>query len=192
MITELHIKNFKSHSQTSLDLSCLNILSGLNGTGKSSVFQALLLLRQSYMKNRLDEGIDLNKPLCRIGSASDALYQYAKDDLIEFGVKTDQYPLVSWQFQADVFGYFTFLNLANEVKCPDLGRTSLFNLNFQYLSAARLAPRANYPRDTYSVEKERQISSEQGKCELVAHFLHHYGEKKKVRFENLNHPQSPV
>ncbi len=46
MITALNIKNFKSHSQTHLDLSCLNILSGLNGTGKSSIFQALLLLRQ--------------------------------------------------------------------------------------------------------------------------------------------------
>jgi len=57
MITHTTIKNFKSHRETSLSLSCLNILTGLNGVGKSSVFQALLLLRQSYLKNRLHEGI---------------------------------------------------------------------------------------------------------------------------------------
>ena len=71
MITQLNIKNFKSHGNTSLSLSCLNILTGLNGVGKSSVFQALLLLRQSYLKNRLHEGIDLNKPLCNIGLVGD-------------------------------------------------------------------------------------------------------------------------
>jgi len=86
MITHLTVKNFKSHRDTSLSLSCLNILTGLNGVGKSSVFQALLLLRQSYLKNRLHQGIDLNKPLCQIGLVSDARYQYANDEVIEFEI----------------------------------------------------------------------------------------------------------
>jgi predicted ATPase len=186
MITRLNIKNFKSHSRTELDLSCLNILSGLNGTGKSSVFQALLLLRQSYLKNRLDEGIDLNKPLCHIGSVKDALYQYAEDDLIEFELKTEQQAL-SCLFQAHELGS-TFLDCTNKIHLPDLNRINLFNRNFQYLSAARLSPQETYPKDTYSVEKERQLSSEMGKCELIAHFLHYYGKKEKIRFENLKHP----
>lgn len=84
MITHTTVKNFKSHRETSLSLSCLNIFTGLNGVGKSSVFQPLLLLRQSYLKNRLHEGIDLNKPLCKIGLVSDARYQYANDEVIEF------------------------------------------------------------------------------------------------------------
>ncbi|MBF0564777.1 MAG: AAA family ATPase [Nitrospirae bacterium] len=36
MITSLHIKNFKSHEDTELNLSNINILTGLNGMGKSS------------------------------------------------------------------------------------------------------------------------------------------------------------
>jgi predicted ATPase len=44
MMTQLSLKNFKSHRTTRLSLSNLNILTGMNGTGKSSVFQALLLL----------------------------------------------------------------------------------------------------------------------------------------------------
>ncbi len=146
-------------------------------------------MRQSHMKNRLDEGIDLNDPLCHVGSANDALYQYAKNDVIEFGLKVDQRPFLSLKFQAHEIGS-TFLNRANNISWPDLGRTSLFNPHFQYLSAARLAPQENYPKDTYSVEKERQISSEQGRCELVAHFLHHYGKREKVRFDDLRHPRS--
>lgn len=47
MITNLHIKNFKSLKDVDLELRNLNILTGLNGSGKSSAIQALLLLRQS-------------------------------------------------------------------------------------------------------------------------------------------------
>ncbi len=47
MICNLFIKNFKSLKTVYLKLSNLNLLTGLNGSGKSSVIQALLLLRQS-------------------------------------------------------------------------------------------------------------------------------------------------
>lgn len=188
MITRLSLKNFKSHRNTSLSLSNLNILTGLNGVGKSSVFQTLLLLRQSYLKNRLHEGIDLNKPLSQIGLVRDARYQYAADDLIEFAIEIDQQQNLSWQFQTNELDS-TFLKLANKSAVLDLNQISLFNRNFQYLSAARLAPQESYPKDSYSVEKEGQISAEFGKCELIAHFLHYYG-SEKIKFENLKHSQT--
>ncbi len=189
MITQLNIKNFKSHGNTSLSLSCLNILTGLNGVGKSSVFQALLLLRQSYLKNRLHEGIDLNKPLCNIGLVGDARYHYAQDDVIEFGIELEQQQKLLWQFQSNKLDS-TFLKLANKPEYTHLNHNSLFNRNFQYLSAARLAPQESYPKDSYSVETERQISDELGQCELIAHFLYYYGNKEKIQFENLKSPQN--
>jgi predicted ATPase len=189
MITLLKIKNFKSHSNTSLSLSNLNILTGLNGVGKSSAFQALLLLRQSYLKNTLHEGIDLNEPLCNIGLVEDALYQYATDDVIEFGLEIDQQQKLLWQFQTDELDS-TFLKLANKLENGNLNQNSLFNRNFQYLSAARLAPQESYPKNTYSVETERKMSLELGQCELIAHFLHYYGNKEQIKFENLKHSQS--
>jgi len=189
MITHTTIKNFKSHRETSLSHSCLNILTGLNGVGKSSVFQALLLLRQSYLKNRLHEGIDLNKPLCNIGLVGDARYQYASDDVIEFGLEIDHQQNLCWQFQSNELDS-TFLKLANKPAYSHLNQISLFNRNFQYLSAARLAPQESYPKDSYSVERERQISNELGKCELIAHFLYYYGRSEKIKFENLKYPQS--
>lgn len=60
MITHLKISNFKSHKVTSLRMSNLTVLTGVNGCGKTSVIQALLLLRQSFLKGRLAGGLDLN------------------------------------------------------------------------------------------------------------------------------------
>lgn len=188
MITHLHIKNFKSHGNTALSLSNLNILTGQNGVGKSSVFQSLLLLRQSFLKNRLSEGIDLNKPLCDIGRAEDALYQYAPgEEIIEFGLSTTLYsePLV-WKFNAKNTKA-TFLDATLSVTLP-LEDVSLFNPNFQYLSAARLSPQESYAKDDYAVERQRQLSLEKGQGELTAHFLNFYGKKEKINSPNLMHP----
>ena len=45
MIDKIIINNFKSHKNTELDLSYLNIFTGVNGVGKSSILQSLLLLK---------------------------------------------------------------------------------------------------------------------------------------------------
>lgn len=48
MITKLKIANFKSHRNTKLNASNLTVLTGVNSSGKTSVLQSLLLLRQSF------------------------------------------------------------------------------------------------------------------------------------------------
>lgn len=58
MITRLNIKNFKSHRDTDIRLDNLTVLAGTNGCGKTSVIQAFLLLRQTYQKGRLIDGLD--------------------------------------------------------------------------------------------------------------------------------------
>ena len=89
MITGLEISNFKSHKHTCIQLGYLTVLTGINGCGKTSVIQSLLLLRQSFLKNRLALGLDLNQPLCNIGIADDALYQLAENGIISFMFSTD-------------------------------------------------------------------------------------------------------
>ncbi|MDR1023283.1 MAG: AAA family ATPase [Prevotellaceae bacterium] len=66
MIIKLKIANFKSHKNTELNTGNLTVLTGINSSGKSSVLQSLLLLRQSFKKGRLSEGLDLNEPLKNI------------------------------------------------------------------------------------------------------------------------------
>jgi len=74
MISKIEIKNFKSLKNISIETKSLNILMGLNGMGKSSLIQSLLVLRQS---REIENGkIDLNGDLVEIGKGKDAMYQY--------------------------------------------------------------------------------------------------------------------
>ena len=101
MITALRIKNFKAHKDSVLTLSNLTLLCGQNGVGKSSVLQSLLLLRQTHQKKRLSNGLDLNSPLCYIGKAKDALYQYADDEHITFVLQNESGEF-SWTFDSKI------------------------------------------------------------------------------------------
>lgn len=194
MIKELYIENFKSHLKTDLQLANLNIFTGGNGVGKTSIIQTLLLLRQSYQKDLLDKGIDLNKPLCEIGTVQDALNNSADKPCILFKLKIDE-EVFEWKTEEITEKNYasTFLKLIpnekqNNLICFfDFQNIGLFNNYFQYISAARLAPQEYYDRDDYTVSYKRQISLEKGQAELIAHFLDTYG-AEKVEFENLLHP----
>jgi len=77
MIRSLQLRNFKCFKSQSIDFAPLTLLSGLNGMGKSSVLQALLLLRQSYERKLLpDTGLALNGDLVQIGTTTDAFFRY--------------------------------------------------------------------------------------------------------------------
>ena len=97
MIKKLHLKNFKSHKDTLLETRPLTVITGVNNIGKSSVLQALLLLRQSFKKGRLSEGLDLNKPLVSVGVGNDALYRLAQDSVLCVLMTKDISRQKAWQ-----------------------------------------------------------------------------------------------
>lgn len=176
MITRLKIANFKSHRNTELTLRNLTLLTGVNGCGKTSVTQALLLLRQSYTKGRLDKGLDLNNPLVSIGIGNEALYQFADKGLIEFDVETDGENM-HFGFNAQDALTASFIPKAEyseNVTLNRLAEMALFNHHFQFLSAMRWGGRSNFPKDSFLAEAECQISSEKGQCELIGNFLYRY------------------
>jgi predicted ATPase len=178
MITELFIQNFKSHKNTRLSLNPLTLLTGVNSSGKTSVIQSLLLLRQSYKKQQLDKTLVLNDFLCKIGTGKDAIYQSADEDFIQFVFKTRN-NTHSWKYSLQESKDFLPAH-SQSIKSSDLSNVSLFDNNFQYLSAGRL-PELKYEREDNMVENERQISKKKGYGELVAQFLYHYGEREKVK-----------
>ena len=94
MLRNIKLKNFKCFEQLDLDCRPLNLLCGLNGTGKSSVLQALLVLRQSFETGKLRDGepddslgipadqLILNGERINLGTDSDVLF----DGGAEYGV----------------------------------------------------------------------------------------------------------
>lgn len=186
MIHKLSLKNFKSHLDTQISLSNLTVLAGMNGTGKSSIIQALLLLRQSHQHNQLKKGLQLNNNLCEMGEGIDVLAQNASSDIIEFYLETKEEKYYNWLFSVNNIEA-TFLPIGKERVDDTFQNMPLFTDNFQYLSANRWSAKESYPKDTYAVENSRQLSLIKGQGELTPHFLSFYG-KNKIEFDNLCHP----
>lgn len=186
MITGLEISNFKSHKYTSIQLGYLTVLTGINGCGKTSVIQSLLLLRQSFLKNRLAWGLDLNQPLCNIGIANDALYQLAENGIIKFMFSTDDNKEYVFEFDAEKGLKDSFIrkHQYNETasRIDELEGISLFNNDFQYISASRWGGKSVFPKESFAVEVQKQISQSEGQGELVAHFLYKYGSENVLNY----------
>jgi len=185
MIELIKIKNFKSIKSKEFRLKNLNILLGLNGQGKSSFIQSLLLLRQS--KDQFLKGyINLNGELIKIGKAKDALYQYAKDDM-EFNLELSgsEHLNLTFDYSADS----DILNIKpteNILRLPI--EESLFTNNFQYLNADRVEPKSLHSKSHSSITINRSLGV---KGEFTVHFLEVNGNEKIV-FENLLHPNTIV
>ena len=91
MLSRIGLANFKCFEN--LDLPCrpLNLLCGLNGMGKSSVIQALLVLRQSFETGDLQEGrLVLGGARTDLGAGSDALFEDAAEEVVGFVLRGDE------------------------------------------------------------------------------------------------------
>lgn len=85
MIRRIRIRNFKCFDELDLSISGLNLLCGLNGMGKSSFIQAILVLRQSCTSGELERGnLVLGGDLTDLGTGQDVLFEDAAEDVVEF------------------------------------------------------------------------------------------------------------
>lgn len=102
MITNIYIKNFKAFQKAEIYPCQLNIFTGLNGMGKSTFLQTLLLLRQSYRQNTLlDKGLLLNGDYIEIGKGKDAYSMYGpEDNIITFELEWDEKLELLCKFQS--------------------------------------------------------------------------------------------
>lgn len=176
MITNLNINNFKLHKQTQLDIKGLTILTGMNGMGKSTVIQSLILLRQSFMMNDLDAGLNLKGDLCDAGISGELACQSSEEHSLKIELKFSQQNDLTYVFNYPDNIMDTLLPSVkgNIVDKNILSKYSLFNEYFQYLSAFRFGPQKSYNRDTSLVVTKKQISKIMGQCEYAVHFLEQY------------------
>jgi len=82
VLKRIHLENFKASRDVNVRLAPLTVLSGLNSSGKSTLLQALAILRQSYGLDGQTSGLRLSGDLLQLGQFRDVLSQGAEGDAI--------------------------------------------------------------------------------------------------------------
>lgn len=190
MLKHLSIKNFKFHRDLDLMIKPVTVMTGMNGMGKSSVIQSLLLLRQSGRD--LKTGLNLKGDLCDVGTFGEVFCQDARGNNIEFTLEFAHKDKLNFKFSTEN-ELDTFIKKVPELEdiiLPD--DEALFNDKFQYISAFRFGPQKNYNRDTSIVVQHHQVSKEKGQCEYAVHYLYEYSKEtilSQLRYKDTQETQ---
>lgn len=190
MIKSIKLNNFKPIKDKTFHLSNLNVLLGMNGQGKSSFIQSLLLLRQSY--DKLNKGmLELNGPLVKIGVAKDTLYQYAQSDLaIGLTVSSNDTLDMTFNYEADsdVLLIKNFDKVVSNNFFANTRDEGLFSNAFQYLNAHRIEPKSLHSKSLSTVTMENSLGT---KGEYTVHYLETNG-SQHIAFINCLHPNTTI
>lgn len=165
MIQSIKADNFKCFEHIDLELSNLNLLSGINSMGKSTLIQMFLLLRQSYEQNALEKGIYLNGKYTNLGIGKDILYTDAKENKICISIKDEQNSL---HMEYKYNGSADFLGLNKSIPIKSLTDLNLFSNGFHYIAADRLGPQSSYEKSYYEVWENEQVGNH---GEYAVHYL---------------------
>lgn len=140
MITSLGICHFKRFAEASFALRPLTVLTGLNGTGKSTVIQAMLLARQ-YADAPGSLMVRLNGPYgLALGEAHELLHPDAPDSTIEIRVENDDAGMSATHLNLTIPDEQA-LYLSAEAFGDPIPELTRQGCAFTYLCAERLGPR---------------------------------------------------
>jgi predicted ATPase len=144
MILTTKLKNFKGfQNEITFPVSKINLLTGINGRGKSSFLQSLLLIRQSLEEQNDLEKVIFNGSCVNLGTFHDVKNRSTGNDiLIEISHET-------------TMGKIT-LNLRRDEKDDMIGRPQVINThdllsefrNIHYIAADRVGPQEFYIKST--------------------------------------------
>ncbi len=190
MIEFIRVQRFKTLMDASFPLAGLNIFSGLNGMGKSSLLQVLLLLRQSFERHMLlDKGLLLKGDYVSLGTGQDILAEQADNESIEFLIKWKDISPIIFNFNYAAENELQPLNKKEIPQVVDyevIKKRSLFNQNFQYLSADRISPKTSYEISDYYISELNSLGNH---GEYTIHYIAEYG-TKAINIQNLKHENS--
>lgn len=118
MIKAISLYNYKCFEKADFELSDINLFFGLNGRGKSSVLQSILLMSQSVQEINSLKELVVSANFLKLGEFKDVKNSYSENNFVKFEFKTDIEKIDS----------FSFEYIKNE-QYPDRGILSEFELN---------------------------------------------------------------
>lgn len=185
MIKNIRLKNFKAFEDENIELAPLTLITGINGMGKSSVIQSLLLLKQSYEIGYLEtkNQVDLSNDFIDLESAESMCYTLATKREIEISLTLDNGNIHTWNIDAS--------DAKKKVlDCTytgngDLKEIPLFNENFIFLEAERWGP-----RNIYYKKEAKAYNTKLGiQGELTpAYLVNAITENETIGIEAMKHP----
>jgi predicted ATPase len=204
VIDRLAITNFKAFATADIPLSAYTLLSGLNSSGKSTVLQALALLRQAYDQDMLHEpgssaGLPLNGDLVQLGTGRDVLHEdylakHGEEPEIGFLLSASGVRPSEWRARYGREDDLLMLTASATVKSEDVARAlddgvdafTVFNEGFQYLRADRVNPAVTYPR-SHEMSARRGFLGAHG--EFTVDYLGQH-QDDVVQYDALHHPDA--
>jgi predicted ATPase len=207
MIDKLTITNFKAFASAEIPLAPYTLLSGLNSSGKSTVLQALALLRQAQNAGLLTDyreydddgsvgGFPLNGELVELGTGQDILHEdyvaeQGQDPEIGFSLAAKTTWPYEWRArygrQDDLLPLTVCRPLPHEwADAQEETAMTLFNPGFQYLRADRINPAVTYPQ-SHEMAVRRGFLGTRG--EYTIDYLRHY-QDEAVPSSALHHPDA--
>lgn len=163
MLEYLKIENFKCFTDIEIPVNNLTLMAGANGNGKSTVIQALLLLRKTIEENfklfdgyyisnadgKIDSETSLNNGyLLNLGSSSLVTNRLINESEIRIGIKRSS---EGFAMKYEAGGSTSDLFIKTK-SCTDAfaGLLPILKKEFYYLNAERIGPRVNLPIRHYN------------------------------------------
>jgi predicted ATPase len=139
MLESIELRNFKSACHLKLKLPPLTVLTGLNGSGKSTILQAISLIKQSIKSGISEQELNLQGPLVRLGKSEDVRFENALSDEVGFVFQT---PNGEVKLSSPTLPGRDTLPLRCEGDIDDL--FTQLELGFQLIQADRITPAGHY------------------------------------------------
>lgn len=97
MLRELTLDGFKCFDEQRIPIHALTLLTGVNASGKTSVIQALALLRQSVLEAEWSPQLVLDGSLIRLGTTADVVNKVRGGRTLDLGIAGEDWS-VRWTF----------------------------------------------------------------------------------------------
>jgi len=145
MIESISLTNFKLFKEKTVfeHLKKMNILTGVNGRGKSTFLQSMLLVKQTLLQRSSVKRLILNGNYVALGNALDVKNEEtSREQAIEFSYKVNGTEYV-FSYHANERDNQTLESSNNETNVTSVGLDRV-----QYISAERIGPRLQYEKSS--------------------------------------------